>query len=315
LLLSISEKENEYNCPYILGFFINPAEEAGGCTTATINGAPEQAVFRWRQGLSRELFRGKIAIVTGASSGIGRVTALALAAKGSRLVLCSRNEAGLKQVASQICDLGGEAIVVPTDVSQQDQVDALVQKTLQTYNRVDILVANAGQYIRSKIVDLHLPDLEQSMAVNFYGGVYSVLAVLPHMLEQHSGHIILVTSMDGRIGLSPDAPYVAAKFALSGFGEVLRQELYQTGVYVTTIYPGRVDTPLIEDLEFFWISAKIPPEAVARAILRSIESRRAKVYLPFQVTLMYYLNEFFPRLADWIARAFRLEGWEKKGGS
>lgn len=260
--------------------------------------------------MGKESFQGKIAIVTGASSGIGRAAALALAAKGSRLVLGSRDEEALNQVASQVCDLGGEALVVPTDVTKQNQVEALVQKTLQTFGQVDILVANGGQYIRSKIIDLNLADLEQSMAVNFYGGVYSVLAVLPHMLEQHSGHIVLVTSMDGRIGLSPDAPYVAAKFALSGFGEVLRQELYQTGVYVTTIYPGRVDTPMIGDLQFHWITAKIPPEAVARAILKGIERRRAGVYLPFQVRLMYYLNVFFPLLADRVARYFQLEGWE-----
>ena len=201
-------------------------------------------------------------------------------------------------------------MVVPTDVSQQDQVEALVQKTLQTFGRVDILVANAGQYIRSKIINLTLPELKQSMTVNFYGGVYSVLAVLPHMLEQHSGHIVLVTSMDGRKGLSPDAPYVAAKFALSGFGEVLRQELYQTGVYVTTIYPGRVDTPMIGELQVPWISAKIPPEAVARAITKGIEHRQAEIYLPFGAKLLHYLNVFFPGLADRAARVFRLEGWQ-----
>jgi short-subunit dehydrogenase len=260
--------------------------------------------------MGRESFQGKIAIVTGASSGIGRATALALAAKGSRLVLGSRNEAALNQVASQVRDMGGEALVVPTDVSRQDQVEALVQKTLQTYDRVDILVANAGQYIRSKIVDLKLPNLEQSLAVNFYGGAYSVLAVLPHMLEQHSGHIVLVTSMDGRMGLSPDAPYVAAKFALSGFGEVLRQELYQTGVYVTTIYPGRVDTPMIGNLQVSRISAKIPPEAVAHAIVKGIERYQVEIYLPFGARLLYYLNVFFPGLADRAARVFRLEGWE-----
>jgi 3-dehydrosphinganine reductase len=260
--------------------------------------------------MGRESFQAKIAIVTGASSGIGRATALALAAKGARLSLGSRNEAALNQVASQICGSGGEALVIPTDVSQQDQVEALVQKTLQTFGRVDILIANGGQYIRSKIVDLTVPLLEQSMAVNFYGGVYAVLAVLPHMLAQHSGHIVLVSTMDARKGLTPDVPYVAAKFALSGFGEVLRQELYQTGVYATTIYPGRVDTPMIEDLEVPRISAKIPAEAVADAILKGIDRRQVEIFLPPQTRLLYYLNVFFPGLADRAAHLFRLEGWE-----
>lgn len=168
-------------------------------------------------------FLEKIAIVTGASSGIGRETALALASQGADVALATRDVPKLNMVAQAIRTLGREALVVPTDVTDQDQVDGLVQATMARWNRVDILVANAGVYVRCPVKRLTVAEIERSMAVNFYGALYCVLAVLPIMLAQQSGLLVLVTSVDGKKGIPPDAPYVAAKFALSGFGEVLRQ--------------------------------------------------------------------------------------------
>jgi short-subunit dehydrogenase len=130
------------------------------------------------------------------------------------------------------------------------------------------------------------------------------------MRTQGSGHIVLVSSMDGKKGVPPDAPYVVAKFALAGFGDVLRQELHGTGVDVTTVFPGRVDTPLIATLKVPWISAKIPPEAVARAIVTAIRRRQAEVIVPFRARLLLWANALSPRLGDWAVRTFRLEGWE-----
>ena len=255
-------------------------------------------------------FRHAVAVVTGASSGIGKATALALAREGARVVLAARRRAPLEQVAEEVTALGGEPLVVPTDVSQREQVEHLIDHTLETWGRVDILVANAGIYVRSPIREMRIEDLERSIAVNFYGTVYAVMAVLPHMLEQKSGHIVLVTSMDAKKGIPPDAPYVAAKFAASGFGDVLRQELHGTGVHATVVFPGRVDTPLIENLTVPWISAKIPPEAVARAILKGIRKRSPEVIVPWQARLLVFANTLSPRLADWAVRYFHLEGWE-----
>jgi NAD(P)-dependent dehydrogenase (short-subunit alcohol dehydrogenase family) len=252
----------------------------------------------------------KVAIVTGASSGIGWAIALALAERGTRVALGARNLATLQELADKIQSRGGEALAVLTDVTRQEQVEQLAQETLSKWGQIDILISNAGQYIRCPITELTISLLEQSMAVNFYGGVYAVLAVLPHMLSRRSGHIVLVSTMNAKKGLPPDAPYVAAKFALSGFGEVLRQELYRTGVDVTTVYPGRVDTPMIQNLRVPWISTKISAETVTRAIVRSIERRKAEVILPPQTKLLHYLNFLSPRLGDWAVRYFHLEGWE-----
>jgi NADP-dependent 3-hydroxy acid dehydrogenase YdfG len=258
----------------------------------------------------------KVAIITGASSGIGRATAILFAQHGARLALGSRNREALESLAEEIRSLRGEAMLQVTDVTQRGQVNELVQATLQRWGQVDILVSNAGQYIRCPITKLTPKRLEESMAVNFYGHVYAILAVLPQMLARHSGNIVLVATMDAKKGLTPDAPYVSAKFALSGFNEVLRQELYRTGVHTTIAYPGRVDTPMIEDLKVPWISAKISPEAVAKAILKGIRRGRKEIFQPPQVLLLHYANALFPSFADWAARVFHLEGWNiPKDGS
>jgi uncharacterized protein len=256
-------------------------------------------------------FQGKVAIVTGASSGIGRATALALAEQGGWVALASRNGEALSTLAEELKRQGRQVIVIPTNVTQREQVEALVEEVLAQWGRVDILISNAGEYIRAPITDLDPADLQRSLDVNFFGGVYCVKAVLPHMLAKKSGHIVFVTSMDGKIGLPPDAPYVSAKFALTGFCEVLRQEVHDSGIAVTNVLPGRVDTVMIEDLKFAWISPKISPESVAAAILNGIRKRKPIVIVPPQAKLLYYINVFAPTLSDRLSRLFHLEGWAK----
>ena len=256
----------------------------------------------------------KVAVVTGASSGIGRATALELAREGSLVALAARTESRLEQVATVIRAMGREALVVPADVTSRDDVDRLVAETLSRWGHVDILVANAGAYVRSPVTELTVGDVERSMAVNFYGALHAVLAVQPHLLEQGDGHIVLVSSLDGKKGLPLDAPYVAAKFALAGYGDVLRQELQGRGVAVTTVFPGRVDTPLIDTLAVPEISPKIPPQAVARAIIGAIRRRKPEVIVPPRAWLLHLANVLSPRLADWAVRTLQLQGWEKRNG-
>ena len=261
--------------------------------------------------MSSNPFRDKVAIVTGASVGIGRATALALAKEGVCVALAARREAALQELAGEIERHGSKALAMQVDVTRREQVEAMVRQVLVTWGRVDILISNAGEYIRGPIVDLDPADLQRSLDVNYFGGVYCINAVLPHMLARKSGHILAVTSMDGKIGLPPDAPYVSAKFALTGFLEVLRQEVSDHGLTVTNVLPGRVDTVMIENLRFSWVSPKISPESVARAILHAIRKRKPIVIVPPQARLLYYINVFAPRLSDRLARYFRLEGWTK----
>ena len=259
--------------------------------------------------MSTDFFRDKVAVVTGASAGIGRATALALANEGACVALASRSKNRLLALASEIEQLGSKALVLPTDVTRQEQVEAMVEHVIARWGRVDILVSNAGEYIRAPIIDLNVEDLQRSLKVNYFGGVYCIEAVLPHMLAQKKGHIVAVTSMAGKIGLPPDAPYVSAKFALTGFLEVLRQEVHEHGIDITNVMPGRVDTVMIEHLKFSWVSPKISPESVARATLHGIRKQKPIVIVPPQAKLLYYINMFAPSLSDRLIRFFRLEGW------
>ena len=260
---------------------------------------------------NRDLFSEKVAIVTGASDGIGRATALALAKRGAHLAIAARRKDLLDTLAAEIRTYGREVLVATVDVTDVTQVNHFVDEVIERWGRVDLLVANAGEYIRAYIARLTLQDIQRSMAVNFYGGVYAIMAVLPHMQKRKSGHIVVVTSMDAKKGLPRDAPYVAAKFALTGFAEVVRQELCNdTGIYISNVMPGRVDTKMIANLRVPWISAKISPEAVARAILLAIEKRKPEVIVPLQAILLYYINVFSPRMGDYLAHLFHLEGWE-----
>jgi NAD(P)-dependent dehydrogenase (short-subunit alcohol dehydrogenase family) len=260
--------------------------------------------------LDQALLHNKVSIVTGGSSGIGKATAFALAEKGSCVVLASRNLSALDENVKIINENGGKAWAIPVDVTKKDQVERMVKQVLDEWGKIDILISNAGQYIRSPIVHMDVALLEQSMSINFYSHVFVVLAVIPHMLEQKDGNIVFVSTMDAKKGLPPDVPYVSAKCALTGFAEVLRQEVRSEGIYVTTVFPGRIDTPLIENLKVPWISAKIPAEAVSRAILKGIRTRKAEIFLPPQVKLLHYLNVLSPRAADWVVRSFNLDGWE-----
>jgi len=262
--------------------------------------------------MSTDFLQDKVAIVTGASSGIGKATALALAKDGACVGLAARRVEALHELADQIVKLNRKALVLQTDVTQREQVEAMVQDVLKQWGRVDILVSNAGEYVRGPVIDLDPADLQRSLDVNYFGGVYCIKAVLPHMLAQKSGHIAAVTSMDGKIGLPPDAPYVSAKFAMTGFLEVLRQEVSDQGITVTNVLPGRVDTVMIEHLRFSWVSPKISAESVARSVIHAIRKRKAIVIVPPQAKLLYYVNVFAPKLSDRLSRFFRLEGWTEE---
>ncbi len=260
-------------------------------------------------------FRGKVAVITGASSGIGRATALALAREGANVVIAARTADTLREVAQEIEELGCTALCVPTDVTVREQVNNLVRMATERWGRVDILVANAGVYIHRRVPDFQVEDFERSMAVNFYGVLYGVLAVLPGMLERRQGHIVIMNSIDGKKGIPTDAPYVTTKFALTGLADVMRQELRGTGVHIANIMPGRVATPMISNLRLPWIQLAGPlrsvrPEAVARAVVRAIYKRHTEVVVPKVGLALIYANTLSPRLADLAVRLLHLEGWE-----
>jgi len=131
------------------------------------------------------------------------------------------------------------------------------------------------------------------------------------MIDQKQGQIVLVSSLDAKKGLPMDGPYTAAKFAITGFFEVLRQELKGKNIYVCNVFPARIDTPMIEHIKVPSISAKIPAEKVARAIVRGIKKHKVEVIVPGHLVFYSILNSISPRFMDWIVRIFHLEGWEE----
>ena len=259
---------------------------------------------------------GQVAIVTGASSGIGRDTALALGRAGARLVLAARTVPLLEQLASEIRDAGAEAAVRPTDVNDPADAARLVEETVERFGRVDVVVAAAGVYVRGPAVSRQLADYETALRVNLFGTLSVFYTALPHMLKARRGTLVAVSSVDGKKGLPLDAPYVVSKFALNGFMDVLRQELHGTGVKALTILPGRVDTPMIGTLDVPPVSRKIPSARVARTIVRRIlRGTAGEVVVPFLgPSMLIWIHTFSPTAADFLVRLFRLEGTERTSG-
>jgi NAD(P)-dependent dehydrogenase (short-subunit alcohol dehydrogenase family) len=218
----------------------------------------------------------------------------------------------LDECAREIHAAGGEAIVARTDVADATQIRALVRDTVTQLGRIDLCICNAGLYVRGRIRDVSPQDLDASLRVNFYGSALLIQEVLPHLLGQRSGHIVAITSVDGKKGLPLDGPYVAAKSALTGYMDVLRQELRGSGVRVSTVLPGRVDTPMIAHLRVPLISAKISDVRVARGVLRAIEQNRAELVIPFAgPKLLVMASAISAPAGDFLVRLFKLEGKQK----
>jgi short-subunit dehydrogenase len=253
-------------------------------------------------------FRDKVVIVTGASSGIGRAAAGMFARLGAKVVLASRNEEKLDILKKEIESEGGEAIAIPTDVCSFEDTQKMSDETVSKWGRIDILIANAGRHVQDATREIQIQSFEQSMAVNFYGVLNAVKCVLPRMRKAKKGHIVIVNSLDAKKGIVGDGPYVAAKSALDGFGDVLRQELRSDKIRLTSVYPGRVDTPMIQNIKVPWISPKISPENVARAMVKGIRRNKPVVIVPSHYYLLGSLNNMFPGFADWAYRLFRIEG-------
>ncbi len=256
-------------------------------------------------------FEKKVIIITGASGGIGRALALKFSRLKARIVLASRNVQELKRLEAAINDSGAEALVVPTDVGKKSDMQNLIKQTLNRWGQIDVFIANAGQYVQGKIADSGIEQFEKSMSVNFYGAVYGIKEALPHMIERGSGNITVINSLDARKGIRGDGPYVAAKAALAGFCDVLRQELHGSGVSVTSVFPGRVDTPMIENLSVPFISPKISAGKVTDAVIKGIRKNKGDVIVPSLYRPMVILNMAFPGLMDTLYRKFRIEGWQK----
>ncbi len=185
----------------------------------------------------------RVVVITGASSGLGLVTARIAAERGARLVIAARDEDDLLAAAEDLLIAGSpEVLAVPTDVSDEDQAEALIARAVEYFGQIDVLVNNAGVMVVGPIETMTPEDFERVMATNFWGAVYPTLAAIPHMKSERFGRICNVVSVGGKVAVPHLLPYTASKFALSGFSEGLRAELWKDGILVTAVYPGTIRT-------------------------------------------------------------------------
>jgi len=222
---------------------------------------------------------GKVALVTGASSGIGEATALALAAEGARVAIAARRMERLRELAERVRQLGGEALPIETDIADETQVSAMVERTLQHFGRLDMLLAVAGVGVAAPFQNTTTAEYRQMLDVNVLGLLYSVNAALPLMKRQGTGHIVIVSSGTGRY-VHPSVVYSGTKHAASAIAESLRREISGDGIRVTVIEPGAVKTEFVSQMR-----ADIR-EAVARRLgdMEQLESEDVAAAILYAVT-------------------------------
>jgi NADP-dependent 3-hydroxy acid dehydrogenase YdfG len=182
--------------------------------------------------------------LTGASSGIGEATAIALAAEGASLAIAARRRDRLDDLAQRITEKGGQVFSITADVSDEAQIDDLVQQTQAKFGKVDILVNNAGVMLLGMIDGANTEDWRRMINLNVLGLMYATHKVLPLMKAQGNGHIVNISSVAGRVANAGSGVYNASKWAVGAFSEALRKEVYQNNIRVTIIEPGLVATEL-----------------------------------------------------------------------
>jgi short-subunit dehydrogenase len=191
---------------------------------------------------SRKRLRGQTAIITGASSGVGRATALAFVAEGMRVVLTARREGLLEALEREIVDLGGDAVIFAGDAGDEATAIAVRDLALKRFGSIDVLVNNAGQGNYKKLVDTSVAEYDELMNSNMRSSFLFSRMVVPRMIEQRSGSIVFVSSVAGLAGAANEAVYSASKFAQVGFAQSLAEELRGWGIKVCAVCPGGVKT-------------------------------------------------------------------------
>jgi NAD(P)-dependent dehydrogenase (short-subunit alcohol dehydrogenase family) len=223
----------------------------------------------------RKVLEGKVVLITGASSGIGRAAAGALARSGAHLMLVSRTEAKLKEIQKVIEDEGGEAWVYPTDLSDLDAIGGMLDKVLADHGRVDILINNAGRSIRRAVAESfdRFHDFQRTMQLNYFGAIKLIMGVLPGMIERGRGQIINISSIGAQAFPPRFAAYVASKGALEGFSRCLASEVAHHGIVVTNIHMPLVRTPMIAPTSFYSAFPIIEADEAAQMVVEAILKR------------------------------------------
>ena len=256
----------------------------------------------------------KVAIVTGASSGIGMETALALVRRGYAVVLAARRGERLGQVADQCRQLAADAAieVVVTDVSDRSAVERLVSGAFEKFGRVDVMVNNAGSGLFGRVHELSEADVRDLFEVNFYGVLHGCQAVAPIMIAQGSGHIFNVSSIIGKRGTPFHGAYCATKFAVCGLTDSMRIELKPYGVNVTNVCPTLTATEFFDHSrmeprahsKYEAAGKMMPASTVGRKIAETVGKSRPELVFSVGGKFLVTLSALWPRAADWIMKIY-----------
>jgi short-subunit dehydrogenase len=251
---------------------------------------------------------GKVVIITGASSGIGRALAIEYAKRGASLSLAARRIELLNELKSEIAN--SEILTTKTDITSEFACEELINVTLQRFGRIDVLINNAGLSMRALFDDFDLKSFQRVIDVNFYGTVYCTKYALPHLI-QSKGSLVGIISVAGHVGLPARSAYSASKFAIRGFLDTIRLENLYTGLHVLVAAPGftaseirksaltangdpQGETPRKEE-------KMMHADACALLVVDAIEARKRSLVLTFKEgKLSVFLGKFFPFLLDWL---------------
>jgi short-subunit dehydrogenase len=228
------------------------------------------------------VWRDRVVVLTGASSGIGRVTARACAERGSRVVAVARREALLASLVEECRKGSPDSCYLAGDLGQRSFAEHVIDETVRRFGRIDVLVNNAAITKHKQIYHVAAEEVERVMAVNFLSCVWTTLAAIPHMLKQGEGFVVNVSSFSGRVAAPRESVYAASKAAMNAFTEGLWNDLEGSNVFASLVIPGAIDTEIWEkeDEPFAYRGPKAPPEVVRDAIFEAVEKRRFEVQAP-----------------------------------
>ena len=257
--------------------------------------------------------RGKVVLITGASSGFGEDAAQLFAKEGCKVVLAARRLERLQTLVEKIQTDGGEALAVPVDVAERDEIELMVQSALDVYDHIDILFNNAGFGRIDWLENLDpARDIETQIDVNLMGVIQVTRAVLPHMLKRRAGHIINMSSVAGLIAAPLYSIYAATKFGVRGFTDALRREVAPFGIKVSGIYPGPAVTefgqhtgsnPAKKSFGRFK-GLSMTSEYVARRVVALAKYPRRTVIIPWWYRPVIGFNTVLPGTVDWFLNVF-----------
>ncbi len=281
---------------------------------SAVGGGAYWAVRYFRPRHSTLVLNNKVVIITGASSGVGRSLAFAFARRAARVVLVARRAERLEAVRREIEPYTTDVLVIPADISDEAQLQRVVDETLERFGRIDVLVNNAGIMVGGPL-QRQEPDLiEKMIRVNLWAPIRLTQMVLPHMLAQRHGYLLNVGSGLGRLAVPMFSSYTAAKYGLSGFSDVLRRELHRTGVHVTLVQPGWTHTELfnpdVEELVGrYGFDVEHPDDVAERSVLALVRGEQEVILGGMLARIGIFAQRYAPLLVQIYWRLWMTPEW------